>query len=395
MFLAHSNFKMIPLSALAEINIGKTPARKEKLNFGEGETWLSIRDLNGVKYIEDSKEELTNLGVKSSNIKLVKKGTLLYSFKLSIGKTAIANKDLYTNEAIAALPIKDESILDLNYFYYVMSSFDFTEGGDRAVMGKTLNKAKLAKLQIPLPPLKVQRKIAAILDEADRLRQLDKQLIQKYEDLSQSLFLEMFGNVIKNPNNYPEKKLLDVCQEIFLGLTSKVEYVETGGYPLIRATDIRNGQLKFNKAKFISEAQHKRITKNRITKRGDVLVSKSGSLGTCAIVDSDKEFTTYESIFTVRVNPKFLINIFLTELLRNKSFKKKLLGNKVGGTVAHLNLKIFRNFIIPIPTISEQKKFTSQIKLLEDEKIRIRKLRLKSNELFNCLLQKAFKGELV
>ena len=92
------------------------------------------------------------------------------------------------------------------------------------------------------------------------------------------------------PEDWNESSVLDVTSAIFLGLTAKVDYVSRGGFPLIRATDIATGKLKFTIARNISARQHKELTKYRRAERNDVLVSKSGSLGVCAIVDCDNEF---------------------------------------------------------------------------------------------------------
>ena len=253
----------------------------------------------------------------------------------------------------------------------------------------------LKDLKIPLPPLAQQKKIAAILDTADAYRQKTKALIDKYDELTQSLFLDMFGDPFTNKKDFPVFKLGELCEELFLGLTSKVDYVDEGGFPLIRAKDINKGVLSFDKVKYISEEQHSKLTARRITKRGDVLISKSGTLGTCAIVDSDREFSTYESIFTVRPKADLLSNTFLVYLVRNEGFKLKLLGNQVGGIVGHLNLKMFRGFEFPLPPVSQQNDFTIKAMAIESQKAQAQASLAQADNLFNSLLQKAFKGELV
>ena len=205
----------------------------------------------------------------------------------------------------------------------------------------------------------------------------------------------MFGDIILNNKLFNIHKISDVCKELFLGLTSKVDYVETGGFPLVRATDINKGVLDLRNVKYISEVQHKKLTSRRITKRGDVLISKSGSLGTCAIVNTDIQFSTYESIFTVRVNQEYLNNTFLVYMIRNDSFQRKLLGNQVGGTVAHLNLNMFRDFEFPLPPLNLQTQFAERVQAIEVQKAKAQASLVKAEELFNSLLHKAFKGELV
>jgi type I restriction enzyme, S subunit len=280
-------------------------------------------------------------------------------------------------------------------YYYLSGNIHILENGFKGAGLKHISKDYLANIQIPLPPLPTQQKIASILDAADSLRQKDKALLAKYDELTQSLFLDMFGDIILNNKLFNIHKISDVCKELFLGLTSKVDYVETGGFPLVRATDINKGVLDLRNVKYISEVQHKKLTSRRITKRGDVLISKSGSLGTCAIVNTDIQFSTYESIFTVRVNQEYLNNTFLVYMIRNDSFQRKLLGNQVGGTVAHLNLNMFRDFEFPLPPLNLQTQFAERVQAIEVQKAKAQASLEKSEELFNSLLQKAFKGELV
>jgi type I restriction enzyme S subunit len=283
--------------------------------------------------------------------------------------------------------------------YHLMSN-DFNHKFLKTIkgVGGSLMRAdpkQVARFKILVPPLDQQKKIAAILDAADAYRQKTKAVIEKYDELTQSLFLEMFGDPFTNRKGFPVVKLSELCEEIFLGLTSKVDYVDEGGFPLIRATDINKGVLSFDKVKHISKKQHGKLTSRRITKKGDVLISKSGSLGTCAIVHSDREFSTYESIFTVRTKTDLMSNIFLVYLVRNEGFQVKLLGKQVGGTVAHLNLKMFRDFEFPIPPIAEQSRFTEKALRIENQKIQAQTSLVKAEDLFNSLLQRAFKGELV
>jgi len=101
---------------------------------------------------------------------LIPSGTVVLSFKLSIGKVSVTKIDTYTNEAIAALPVLQPENLDSNFLFWTLRSIRLDEEVDVAAKGKTLNKEKLQRLQIPIPPLDEQKRIAAVLDKADALR---------------------------------------------------------------------------------------------------------------------------------------------------------------------------------------------------------------------------------
>lgn len=156
------------LGELCRIAIGGTPSRAEPRywsNAAEGLPWVSIADLRSPT-VEQTKEFISKEGVQNSNVKLVPRGTVLMSFKLTIGRTAIAGRDLYTNEAIAAFIPTGQ--LDNDFLFHWLPHLVGTVETDQAVKGATLNKQKLAAVSGPLPPLKEQRRIADVLGSADR-----------------------------------------------------------------------------------------------------------------------------------------------------------------------------------------------------------------------------------
>jgi len=172
--------------ALFDISIGGTPSRSDSSYWDiekiTSNHWVSIRDLKG-RVITKTAERISDLGVKKSNVKLVPKGTVIMSFKLSVGRSAFAGCDLYTNEAIAAFKPINEKIIDLKYFYHGLHSWDLLGDIDQAVKGVTLNKEKLRNIEAVLPPLPEQQKIAAILTSVDEVIEKTQAQIDKLKDL--------------------------------------------------------------------------------------------------------------------------------------------------------------------------------------------------------------------
>lgn len=166
----------VKLGDICEIVIGGTPSRRNAVYWGGKNPWVKIRDMNHTPYITDTDEKITDIGVKESNVKLLKKGTLLFSFKLTIGKVSIAGKDLYTNEAIAGIVPKDETKVLTKYLYYLLPRLDYTVYTQRATKGKTLNKDIMRLIEIPLPSLEAQQTIVDKLDkkELERVALMEK-----------------------------------------------------------------------------------------------------------------------------------------------------------------------------------------------------------------------------
>ena len=160
----------VKLGDVCDIVIGGTPSRNNPTYWGGKNLWVKIRDMNNTPYIQETDEKITDIGVKESNVKLLKKGTLLFSFKLTIGKVSIADKDLYTNEAIAGIVPKDESKVLPKYLYYLLPRVDYTSYLQRATKGKTLNRDIMKVIEIPLPSIAEQKRIVAKLDKKEQER---------------------------------------------------------------------------------------------------------------------------------------------------------------------------------------------------------------------------------
>ena len=165
------------LGEVCKFDIGGTPSRSNNEYYENGNNlWVSVRELNG-GYIYDTKEKITDLGVKKSSVKLFAKDTILFSFKLSIGKTAIVGNPLYTNEAIAGILSKNNDLLSNKYLYYYLTINDFSKLGSGILGNGSLNKKSLEQIKIPIPPLKCQKEIVEYCEYNDTLiKQLEKEI---------------------------------------------------------------------------------------------------------------------------------------------------------------------------------------------------------------------------
>ena len=174
-----------------EIIIGFTPPRDDDFYwFGGKNLWVAISDMGDDMYISDTEEKITDAAVKPN--KVLPTGTLLFSFKLSIGKVAITKKPVCTNEAIAGLIVEDEVIR--KYLYYILPKLDYNT--NRAAKGDTLNKDTVGDLEIPFEINTVKRIVAA-LDKIEAERQKTIVLKTKLEDKKDSLILDkVLGDLV-------------------------------------------------------------------------------------------------------------------------------------------------------------------------------------------------------
>ncbi len=381
------NWRTVRLEEICEINMGKTPSRNNLNYWGGTNSWVSIADLKGEVYINKTKECITDEGIKVSGIKSVPPNTLLYSFKLSIGKVAITNKIIYTNEAIVALPILDTNKLDLKYFYWAMQVVNISGIGDKAVMGLTLNKEKLKQLQIPLPPLPVQQRIAAILDAADALRRKDRELLKKYDELAQAIFIDMFGDPVKNEKGWETVNLGNLT-EISSGSTPSRSDEKNffGSIPWVKTGEV-NGRIILETEEKISENALKKSS-CKLYPSGSIIVAMYGQGKTRGQVGLLGITATTNQACAVlppndNINFKYLYN--LLKLLYNDL---RSLGR--GGNQPNLNAGLLKNYHIINPPIFLQDKFVERIQLIEKQKELKEETLIKSEKLFQVLIKRNF-----
>ena len=182
---ASKTIKLKELTKDGKIIIGFTPDRNDDAYwFGGKNIWVKVGDITDEMYIDNSSEKITDLGIKPA--KLLPKDTLLFSFKLTIGKVAIAETPLYTNEAIAGLIIEDPIIR--KYLYYILPTLDYET--NRATKGETLNKDSVGNIEIPFD----KKNIPALVEKLEKIEQERQTHIRIKEELQQQQ-LELIRNL--------------------------------------------------------------------------------------------------------------------------------------------------------------------------------------------------------
>jgi restriction endonuclease S subunit len=376
------------LGNIVNLIIGKTPSRNISKYFLGDNLWTSIRDMNSM-VITNTKEKITNEAVQISRIKQVKKGTLLLSYKLSIGKLSFAGKDLYTNEAIAGLEIINKSINN-KFLYYLLKATDLERTTDRAVMGKTLNKAKLTLIPVAYPPLQQQEKIVKVLDISSSLIVKQKELLEKYDLFLKSKFIEMFGDPIKNQMGWEVIKM-GTLMKIRRGSSPRpIDKFIGDDIPWIKIGDGSKGSdlyIEDTKVKIIEEGKNKSV----YLKKGSLIFANCGvSLGFSRILKIDG--CIHDGWLSFENLDKKINQLFILKLINHST--QRLRDSASGGTQPNLNIGIMKNFTIYLPPIDLQNKFARIVEKIETIKEKENKKLKYLEDLHNSLMQKAFKGEI-
>lgn len=355
-----------------DLQMGKTPDRKNPEYFGGNNVWVSIRDL-GDKEIADSNEHITNLAVCDTKIRKVKRGTVIMSFKLTVGKCGIAATDLYTNEAIMAFNPKESFDINSSFLYYYLQCYHWV-GSNKAVMGITLNKATISKQYISLPPKSTQLAIVSELDKINELIRLKKEQLKDFDNLAQSLFYEMFGDPVENEMGWEVKKLGEIG-EFKNGLNFSKD--ENGhSIKFLGVSDFQNKKsIASDQLAYISLSE--RVQEDYLLKTDDIVFVRSN--GKKELIGRSvkmyiTEPTTYSGFcIRCRITDEKVDKDYIAILLKTPIIRQFMTNSGRGCNISNLNQKVLNSIPTILPPLSLQHLFAQRIEQIEREKSEVQK----------------------
>lgn len=384
------------LEKIFDLQMGKTPSRSNTEYWNtKDHKWISIADLSKCgKYIEQTKEYLSNRAIEESGISQIPANTVVMSFKLSIGRTAITSEPMYSNEAI--MSFRDKKIIDIlpDYIYYMFSEINWNEGSNNAVMGKTLNKATLSKIKVDIHSLSEQRKIVEILDKVSSIIDDRQSELLKLNDLIKARFVEMFGDMYLNSKGWPETKLENMA-DVVSGITKgrKTRNEDLTEVPYMSVSNVKDGYIDWRTIKTI-EATQQEIAQYRLLPN-DVLMTEGGDpdkVGRGAIIKEPLKNCIHQNhIFRVRLNESMMLPEFFAEYLQHQRSKRYFLGCAKQTTgIASINMKQLRALPVLVPPLSDQERFVLFKTQVNKSKFEVQKALDKTQILFDSLMQKYF-----
>ena len=374
--------------------MGKTPSRNNPDYWcTEDNKWISIADLTKTgKYISDTKEFLSDAAVKESGIKIIPANTVIMSFKLSIGKTAITAEDMYSNEAIMAFHDKHAVDILPEYIFYLFKYRNWDESSNKAVMGKTLNKATLAEMEIDVCSIKKQREIVAVLDKMMRVLVNREKELFLLDNLIKARFVEMFGDPDINPKGWTECALSEKLNVVGGYAFKSNMFDEDGGIPVLRIGNINNGYFK--PVNLVYWQEDEKLERYAMYP-GDLVMSLTGTVGkddygnVCILGDD------YEMYYLNQRNAKLEIKegidkFYISQLLKFEQIKNKLTGISRGVRQANISNKDILNLVVPVPPIELQNQFAEFVKQIDKSKVKVQKALEETQKLFDSLMQQYF-----
>ena len=381
------------LSDIFDLQMGKTPTRSDLSYWQNGSyDWISISDLNtDRKYISDTKERITTKAVRESGIKKIPANTVIMSFKLSIGKTAITSHDMFSNEAIMAFIDRKVIRINPDYIYYLLHALDWNKRANKAVKGRTVNKKIISQTQVNIPDYQTQLRIVKIMDSTRKRVKIQKDILSKLDTLIKARFIEMFGDPVKNEKKFLTKQLSQIgkCKN---GINfHKSEIGNTVNCLTVK--NFENNQVINDTTKLAKIKLSNLPSNDYFLNNGDIVFVRSNGnkslVGRSVLIFPNNNPTLFSGFcIRFRKDSKRLESVYLLWLLKNESIRMKMRGR--GVNIQNLNQQIINNLSIPVPPIELQKEFASFVQQVDKSKVAIQKSLDETQILFDSLMQKYF-----
>jgi type I restriction enzyme, S subunit len=323
---------------------------------------------------------------------LVKKGDVLVSWSATIDIFLWNDDDALLNQHIFKVNF-DKSKVEKSYFIFALK--DTINDLSRMAHGSTMKhvvKGDFENHKIPLPTLSTQLHIASILTKAESLIAQRKESIRLLDEYLKSVFLEMFGDPVRNEKKYRIVEISEISTHIKDGPHVSPKYSENG-IPILSTRNIRPGKLIMDELKYVSEQTYTELTKRFKPQKFDVLITKGGTTGYAKVVDFDFEFCIWVHLACVRL--KSTVNPFYFEHAFNSDYCYFQAQKFTHGiTNQDLGLTRIAKIKLLLPPIELQTKFAQIVEKTEALKAQYQQSLQELENLYGSLSQKAFKGEL-
>lgn len=390
MSLAYNTYKLGEVISLVG---GGTPSKDKEEYWGSDIPWATVKDLKSSS-LNKTQDSITALGLDSSASKIVKSGSIVIATRMAVGRIAMTGIDVAINQDLKGITCSNK--IHIRYLYYFLFSQEnyFNKVSSGATV-KGIKIGHITDMEISLPPLAEQHKIAAILDAADQLRQKDRQLIDHYATLSQSLFLEMFGDPVTNPMGWDKYQIGKICTNIIdcVNKTAPIADACTE-YKMIRTTNIRNYKVDLSTVRYVEKETYEKWIRRLTPRRGDVIFTREAPVGEAGILETDDLVFLGQRTIEYRTNINIANPWYLLYELMGSNIKRQVKKLSAGSTVKHLSVPDCQKFQVNVPPVTLQNQFAQHIQAIEQQKQQAQASLEKSEDLFNSLLQRAFKGEL-
>ena len=388
----------VRLGEICTVVSGTTPKSTHPEYWGGDLNWVTPAELTDESdVIYESQRKITQQAVIDSSLKAFPVGTVLLSSRAPIGKVAIAGIEMYCNQGFKNL-ICSEKIYNRYLYHFLRDKTVFLNSLGRGATFKEISKSIVEDIEIPLPSLDEQRKIAAVLDKVSDLIAKRRRQLGKLDELVKSQFVEMFGDPVVNSMGVDTQPMTELC-EIIDGDRGKNypmtdEFSDKGYCLFLNAKNVTSQGFNFDTCLFVTKEKDEALRKGKLI-RGDVVLTTRGTLGNLAFYTEE---IPYEH---VRINSGMVIlrmkQDMIDEVYFIEQFKMQLaeIKEKIasGSAQPQLPISAMNKIQMIVPNLEKQKQFAAFVTLTDKSKAAIQKSMKNLETLKKSLMQTYFGGE--
>jgi len=407
-----ADWKLTPFNELATYETGRTPARAVArfwaAQSAEGIPWISIRDMRPYAQVNQTAERISPTALHEIfHNRISKRGTLIMSFKLTIGRVATLDVDACHNEAI--ISIFPNSRINQKYLEYFLSQVDYADYQDRAVKGNTLNQQKIDRIEVAEPPKLEQAKIAAVLWTIQKAIQVEGRLVSTARDMKQSSMCQLFTRGLRGepqketdigpiPQSWNVEPLEQLREFLQYGTSTKCEYTQKGN-PVIRIPNVMDGKIRADDLKWCELSE--REIESLALEPGDVIFIRTNGVrdrvGTCAVYTGQPEHALFASyLIRARLKADKLDPDFLQYFTATAGGLAQLGGqaSPAADGKFNVNTKTIDSVLVPLPKPDEQKEIAAILQTI-DRKISVHeRKRAALSDLFQTMLHQLMSAQI-
>lgn len=328
--------------------------------------------------------------IRTSTIAFDTNNVLYSKLRPYLNKVVIPDCPGYATSEM--LPLKpNKNYITREYLTYFLRSPKFVAYINEKTSGAKMpraNSSDLKSVEIECPTLENQRHITSEFDRIISIVRLRQQQLQKLDELVKSRFVELFGDMILNPNSWEKVDLGTVC-DVRDGTHDSPKYFAEG-IPLVTSRNLSSGRIDFTDCNLICEADYNKINERSKVDLGDILMPMIGTVGNPIIVDIDAEFAIKNvALIKFSENSK-VVNVFVKALLESDYFDRAVLDKVRGGTQKFISLGDIRRLKVCLPPLEVQKQFAAFVTQADKSKVAVQKALDEAQLLFDSLMQKYF-----
>lgn len=382
------NWTEVLLEHICEMQTGKTPPTDRIEYFNGNVNWFNPSDIGINKVLVDSKRKISEIALTEKKATSFQANSVLITCIGEIGRCGIIRERASSNQQITALTFDDRVDVNYAYYWFIRNRSRLKNVSNDALV-PILNNATLKRLSFQFPPLPTQQKIAAILDEADALRRKDKALLAKYDELLQAVFYDMFGDPVKNEKGWEVSIVIEHSECIVPGRDKPKSF--SGDVPWITTDDLVHlGETKFSKKRMGLNKEEIKEVRAKTIPINSVIMTCVGDLGIVSIAGI--EMVINQQLHAFQPHKELNSTFLMFNLSAQKEYMLRIASST---TVPYMNKTICNSVPIILPPIALQNEFAAVVHNIQHQKSQIIQQQTHSENLFQSLLQRAFKGELV